>query len=454
MSAKRLRSGAPHAHDGAMQARGGRWWIGVALLSVSCSDGGSTDVVNPGFDGGGTVLPGDDGGTPKSDAGATGMDAGPSCRTVDDCAGPDVCTNAQACRAGHCVVVGGPASCDDGVACTDDTCDATQGRCGHAPNDSRCGHGQYCSSTTSCEDVVPCTADGDCAHVPGDACTGTSTCDTARGRCVRGASHDCSDGDACTVDTCAISGGAPMCAHRPADTASDPANCGACGNVCASGPHQTTTCSGGACMYTCTSGFADTDHMPSNGCECLPGATDAPDLAFADTNCDGIDGDASRAIFVSPNGNDAGDGSMDHPKRTLTAAVTAAAHASPVRSVYAAIGIYAEDLVVPAAVSIYGGYLDARGWVRTRDNVTVVRTGPDGMTVRGVNAAMSLQLVVVQSTAATMPGASAYAVRVVGSSGPVVFEGCALFAGDGASGTAGTAGGRGSDGAAGDRQLD
>src|SRR6185436_6785693 len=33
-----------------------------------------------------------------------------------------------------------------------------------------------------------------------------------------------------------------------------------------------------------------------------PSPTDDPDPTFADTNCDGIDGDRARAIFVSPAG--------------------------------------------------------------------------------------------------------------------------------------------------------
>lgn len=45
-----------------------------------------------------------------------------------------------------------------------------------------------------------------------------------------------------------------------------------------------------------------------------PGAPDRPDLDFTDTNCDGIDGDKSQAIFVSAvDGNDAGTGTQNNP---------------------------------------------------------------------------------------------------------------------------------------------
>ena len=47
-----------------------------------------------------------------------------------------------------------------------------------------------------------------------------------------------------------------------------------------------------------------------------PGAPDEPDLpAFADTNCDGIDGDEARAVFVSPMGNNLNLGTRTRPKR-------------------------------------------------------------------------------------------------------------------------------------------
>ena len=47
--------------------------------------------------------------------------------------------------------------------------------------------------------------------------------------------------------------------------------------------------------------FVDLDGNPANGCEyaCTATGPDLPDDSFIDSNCDGIDGDASKAIFVS-----------------------------------------------------------------------------------------------------------------------------------------------------------
>src|SRR5215210_6086503 len=59
-----------------------------------------------------------------------------------------------------------------------------------------------------------------------------------------------------------------------------------------------------------------------------PGAPDRPDLAFADTNCDGIDGNAAKAVFVSiVDGDDHGTGTRSNPLKTINAGIAAAAPA-------------------------------------------------------------------------------------------------------------------------------
>src|SRR5262245_2933286 len=52
-----------------------------------------------------------------------------------------------------------------------------------------------------------------------------------------------------------------------------------------------------------------------------PGAADEPDDAFLDTNCDGIDGDASRALFVAPGGDDSHPGTRSLPFQTIRRAL-------------------------------------------------------------------------------------------------------------------------------------
>ena len=134
-------------------------------------------------------------------------DIGAKClipETSDPCAGlrdgvgcndDDLCTVEDACR--NQVCAGGPRNCDDGRACTDDTCNTVSG-CIHQP--TRCN----CELVADCDDDNPCTADacagGTCVNTPvvdgtpcgsGDACSGVETC--ALGQCVRSAPAGCFD---------------------------------------------------------------------------------------------------------------------------------------------------------------------------------------------------------------------------------------------------------------------
>jgi hypothetical protein len=100
--------------------------------------------------------------------------------------------------------LGGPCvdaqQCDDGVACTFDTCDMTVGRCRFTPDDSQCDNGVYCDGIELCKNAFGC--------VPGVPVT-------------------CDDMNACTIDTCDEATHACMHALRDADGDGDPdAHCG------------------------------------------------------------------------------------------------------------------------------------------------------------------------------------------------------------------------------------
>lgn len=172
-------------------------------------------------------------------------------------------------------------------------------------------------------------------------------------------------------------------ADDPFDFQNDDTNCGRCGNAC-SGANATTDCVGGTCVVvSCAPGFGDLNGDAGDGCEhpCDPPGTDEPDDAFLDTDCDGVDGNASRAIFMAGDvGDDANPGTRDFPKRSLQAALSAALSRSPHYAVYISKGTYAESLGVNRSdVRLFGGYDAQDSWRRAADHV-VTFTGVASLT--------------------------------------------------------------------------
>src|SRR4051812_13850396 len=85
---------------------------------------------------------------------------------------------------------------------------------------------------------------------------------------------------------------------------------------------------------------AGSDAGPDAGPVCVIG--DDPDLSFTDSNCDGIDGDATKAVFVSTRGDDSGLGTMASPLKTIGAGL-GAAQARGLSQLYVAAGVYSES---------------------------------------------------------------------------------------------------------------
>ncbi len=100
--------------------------------------------------------------------------------------------------------------CDDGVACTDDTCLA--GTCVYTPNDANCpDDGLFCTGDEVCDAVSGCVS-------AGDPCVDSGlVCDEELDQCVTCQFDDeCDDSVACTDDACV----AGVCVYTPND-----ANC-------------------------------------------------------------------------------------------------------------------------------------------------------------------------------------------------------------------------------------
>ncbi len=146
----------------------------------------------------------------------TACDDGSPCTTVDTCSGgqcsgsvPLDCDDGLACTIDTCGPSGciHTADCDDGLGCTVDSC-----------GPSGCVHAEQC------DDANPCTADScaanGCMHTgiggtcdDGNACTGGDHCSSSH--CV-GTVRDCDDGNPCTDDGCVPATG--ECASTNDDT--------------------------------------------------------------------------------------------------------------------------------------------------------------------------------------------------------------------------------------------
>ncbi|MFT4570615.1 MAG: hypothetical protein ACI8TX_001147 [Hyphomicrobiaceae bacterium] len=226
---------------------------------------------------------------------ATSCDDDNVCTTVDGCDGNGVCAGSL-----------GGLVCDDGQACTADTCDPAAGCTFSAiPEGGVCNDGNACTAgevctddvcaavgVVDCDDGDLCTVDGcdttsGCIHQPnvgscddGDACTWGDKC--TAGLCS-GAPLLCDDGVACTIDTCVPATG---CTFTPFSGAcSDGDACtypDACiGGICQPGPlvncNDASECTvdsclpASGCFYTNLSGGCDDATACTTGDACVGG---------------------------------------------------------------------------------------------------------------------------------------------------------------------------------------
>jgi hypothetical protein len=184
-----------------------------------------------------------------------------------------------------------------------------------------------------------------------------------------------------------------------------------------------------------------------------PGATDRPDLAFLDTNCDGIDGDEANSVFVSPTGNDANPGTKAKPKREPQAALAALGARKDILLAHGGYGRL-ELLGAPAiGVGVYGGYDDVT-WGRSATGIaSQLNGGGEGVLVVGTYRIV-LQLLTVQG----LPGGSfgtAYGIRAVqvhddASPSALLIQNVVVVSAGGLGGLAGGDGAAGAAGAPGD----
>ncbi len=189
---------------------------------------------------------------------------------------------------------------------------------------------------------------------------------------------------------------------------------------------------------------------------CMMEAPDDPDPANHDANCDGIDGNVARAVFVAEDGVDTNPGTRESPLRSIRAGLAAAQRGAKTQ-VLVSRGMYPEPMTLSlvAGIGIYGGYDRRANWSRG-DFQVIVLGGQLAVEGRGLQMPTPIARVEIRSADAVMPGTSSVVLRAVDSPGISVTNGAILTAGRGAAGangmagdvgTAGTAGGGGGNGA-------
>jgi len=165
------------------------------------------------------------------------------------------CPAGQLCSAGMCQVTCGAGTTNCGGSCRDLQSDRLH--CG--------GCGNACTAGESC-------LNGQCAvscPMGQTVCMGTCRdllADNANcGMC----GNACPTGRVCAAGACAATCGAGTtnCEGDCRNTQTDVAACGGCGMACPTPANGTAFCTAGRCGVQCSRGFGDCDSDASNGCE-------------------------------------------------------------------------------------------------------------------------------------------------------------------------------------------
>jgi hypothetical protein len=209
----------------------------------------------------------------------------PPCSCLSDgaCSNGQYCDGVETCDAwGECQP-GTSVDCDDSIACTVDSCNETTDQCDNLPDDAFCDNGLFCDgaewcdlasgcqpgTSMDCDDGIACTVDScnettdQCDNLPDDAfcdnglfCDGTEWCDPAVG--CQDDADPCGPEETCNEeqDVCES---LPFCATLP-----DPAVCK--GDV---------------------NGDGEVDPSDAGLVKFWYGDTDPASLCSYDVNCDG-----------------------------------------------------------------------------------------------------------------------------------------------------------------------
>ncbi|AKV04600.1 Tryptophan synthase alpha chain [Labilithrix luteola] len=195
----------------------------------------------------------------------------------------NACGAGVLCWKGACGCPPGYTACGDQcVKLSDD--DSNCGACGHVCDPDN-AHSEV-KSWPCGVDVYPPNVGFNCASSScGLHCSsGYADCnkDTCRDGCETVLASDpencgscgnkCAADQVCDQGRCICDATQTRCGFDCVDLQSDPLNCGACGNACPGrvdpmSGRGSPTCVLGRCSYSCAPGFADCDHRIENGCE-------------------------------------------------------------------------------------------------------------------------------------------------------------------------------------------
>ncbi|HEY4242533.1 MAG TPA: hypothetical protein VGM88_22095 [Kofleriaceae bacterium] len=352
----------------------------------------------------------------------------------------DTCSNNDQCQSGICILAGTHGQCTMG--------------CGTCPDGWGCygvlgavdaGQVSYVCVPTSNQLCSPCVMDTECTLYGADVCLTESS---GAQYCGRDCSTiSCPTGYDCADETINGNSYQECVPHSGACDCNDATQSGSTENCNITTPLN-TTCGGSA---TCggTAGWG--------ACQ-PPSTTDDPDDTYTDSNCDGIDGDASRGIFVAGGGANSSTCGLTYmtPCQTISYGIVRAVQTSR-PNVYVQAGTYNEVVVLLNGVNVWGGYDFnwQRGPYTTPANKVTVNgaqdnsAGGDGeyMTVRAHDLIVPVtmaDLVLVgpqaQGTSGQsgLDGRSSYVVHAKGAG--VTLHAVQIVAGNGAAGGSGTGG--------------
>ena len=249
-------------------------------------------------------------------------------------------------------------------------------------------------------------------------------------------------------------------------TSTRPNNCGECGRQC---DLQCFNCVDGECVADpCEAQYFNLDGSDENGCEYGPcdidpmGETcdgidndcdgqidegfsdleDVPDDAFQDANCDGIDGDVSQSVFVSPGGDDDNSGlTPASPVATLTRAMRLAAARPDRNRVLVQSGLYQSENTISlvSGVSLHGGY-GAGFSVRDRQRATIQVDASTGVQAVNLTEATLVEYIDMTVGDRGQPSQAAIGLAVSDSALFLTLRSAHIAAGRGGDGTNGLRG--------------